>query len=366
MTIQLADHTHEEQLRELLRGCPMPGWVRLAFGREPDFFHGLAVQGKTNQTLIALEGGRVVGMGCRSIKPMLINGERMDFGYLSGLRLHPDVRRTGLLARGYAALKRLHAASPAPAYLTTVIEENAAVRSLLTSGRAGLPHYLDWGRYITYAVSMNQNYQRAVSPFVMRRGDEVGMERLLRFLGDSGRARQFFPVIEASDFGRDYLRGLNPADFRVALNASGEIIGAAAAWDQNAFKQNIVRGYAAPLRFLRPLVNAWLWLEGLRPLPPIGKNLASIYVAFPCVRGDDPQVLLALLERIYTEHLNGPHHYLLVGLHERDPLAAAVRQLKAATFQYVSRLYLVCWDDRLDFVKGLDPMRIPHLELATL
>ena len=149
MTIRLAEQHHEKQLRELLRGSAMPGWVRLAFGREPDFFQSLDVQGKSNQVLISLEQGRVVGMGCRSIKPLLVNGEQMELGYLGGLRLHPDIRRTGLLARGYAALRRLHEENPMPAYLTTVIENNTEVRGLLTSGRAGLPHYLDHGRYIT-------------------------------------------------------------------------------------------------------------------------------------------------------------------------------------------------------------------------
>lgn len=364
MTIQLADHHHEKQLRELLRGSAMPGWVRLAFGREPDFFQATAVQGKSNQVLISLERDRVVGMGCRSIKPLFIKGEKMDFGYLGGLRLHPDVRRTGLLARGYAALKRLHEEQPAPAYLTTVIEDNTAVRSLLTSGRAGLPHYLDHGRYVTYAINLNRRRRGYVSPVEVRRGDEVGIESILCFLADTGRRRQFFPALDIADFDGPLLRGLSPADFRVALNGRDEIIGVAAVWDQNAFKQTIVKSYAAPIRLFRPLLNGALRLAGFRALPPPGLCLGALHVAFPCVRGDDPQIMRALLERIYAEHQNGRHHFLLLGFHERDPLAVVASHF--LVFRYTSRLYLVCWDDGLDFVKTLDPAQIPHLELATL
>lgn len=364
MTIQLADQHHEEQLRGLLRGSAMPGWVRLAFGREPDFFHGVGVQGKASQVLIALERGRVVGMGCRSIKPMWINGQKMDFGYLGGLRLDPRVRRTGLLARGYAALRRLHEAQPAPAYLTTIIEGNAAARGLLTSHRAGLPHYLDQGRYITYAINLNRRRRRHDSPVEIRRGDEVGLEAVVAFLAEAGAKRQFFPAIEAADFGTAYLRGLEPADFRIALNGRGEIAGLAAVWDQTAFKQTFVRGYAWPIRLCRPLLSGALRLAGFRGLPPPGERLAALHVAFPCVRGDDPRIMRALLERIYAERQHGGHHFLLLGLHERDPLAAAASHF--LTFRYLSRLYLACWDDGLDFVKGLDPGRIPHLELATM
>jgi hypothetical protein len=251
-----------------------------------------------------------------------------------------------------------------PAYLTTVIEDNTAVRSLLTSGRAGLPHYLDQGRYITYALSLNRRRRKFASPIQIRCGDAVGLDPILSFLGDAGRCRQFFPALGGPDFGSDYLRGLSPADFRVALNGRGEIIGVAAVWDQNTFKQMTVQGYAEPIRLFRPLLNGALRLAGFRTLPPPGQHLGSLYIAFPCVRGDDPQIMRALLEQIYAEHQNGRYHFLLLGLHERDPLAVVARYF--LTFRYISRLYLACWDDGLDFVKQLDPARIPYLELATL
>lgn len=365
MAIQLADRRHEAQLRELLAGSPMPGWVRLAFGREPDFFHAAGVQGKMNQVLIATgQQGRVTGMGCRAIRPAWVNGERMDIGYLSGLRLRQEAQRTGLLARGYAALRKLHQQNPVPVYLTTVIEGNAPARALLTSGRAGLPHYLDRGRYLTLAINLNRHRRRPVAPCEIRRGDEVGLDSFLGFLAEVGSRRQFFPVLEAGDFGGDYLRGLRAQDFRVALSGRGEILGMTAAWDQNAYKQTIVQGYARPVAALRPLVSGALRLGGFRPLPRCGQALSAIHIAFACVRGDDPQVMRALLERIYDDYQDSPHHFLLWGLHERDPLSEAARGF--LSFRYVSRFYTVCWDDGLEFVKGLDPDKIPHLELATL
>lgn len=363
MLIQLADQRHESELCKLLYDAPMPGWVRLAFGREPDFFQAIGVQGKFNQVLIAVEQERVVGMGCRSIKPVLVNGVKVDIGYLSGLRLRPEVRRTSLLARGYAALKKLHEQRPVPACLTTVMEDNIEARRLLTSHRAGLPHYLDQGRYITHAINLNTRRRNYASPFEIRQGDSIGLESILRFLHEIGGRRQFFPALEAADFQSDYLRGLRQADFRLVMNGA-EIVGAAIVWDQSAFKQNIVQGYGAPIGILRPVLNGALRLAGFRPLPARGKALNFIYVAFACVRDDDPEIMRALLEHIYAEQQNGEKHYLLWGLHERDPLRAAARHFMM--FRYTSRFYLACWDDGLDFVRRLDPARVPHLELATL
>jgi hypothetical protein len=365
MNFQLSNQEQEPALRKLVRGSPMPGWIRLAFGREPDFFHATGVQGKTNQVLVAMEGARVVGMGCRSIRPAWVNGRKADIGYLGGLRLSPEVRRTGALARGYAALKRLHDEAPVPVYLTTVLEGNTAAASLLSSGRAGLPHYLDRGRFFTYAISLNQRRRRLFRcDLEIRHGGDVGLARITAFLTECGSRRQFFPAIDAADFGTNYLRGLNPEAFRVVMRGNGEIAGVAAVWDQNHFKQNIVEGYAPVVQVLRPIINGTLRVAGFRPLPAAGGALRMLYVAFCCIRQDDPHTLRALLERIYTDCQPGNHYLLVLGMHERDPLRAALDGF--LTYRYTSRLYLVCWDDGLEFVRQLDPTMMPHIETATL
>lgn len=363
MRIELAQPRHERALRDLLRESPMPGWVRLAFGREPDFFHGAGVQGKTNEVVIALDAGRALGMGCRSVKPMFVNGAKIDFGYLHGLRIHPRARRSSLLARGYAELKKLHEQRPVPAYLTTVVEQNDEARALLTSGRGGLPRYIDRGRYITHAIQLNTRRRRYDSDYSIAKGNSVGIDPIIKFLHEAGRKRQFFPAIDAADFGTPYLRDLTSAHFRIAFK-NNEIVGVTAVWDQSAFKQNIVKGYAAPIRHARPVLNPLLNILGYRPLPAPGEKLNSLHVAFPCARDNDPQILRALLEHIYSEHQHGGAHFLLLGLHEDDPLSAAAKYFQA--FRYASRFYVVCWDDGVDFVKQLDPALIPHLELATL
>jgi hypothetical protein len=89
-----------------------------------------------------------------------------------------------------------------------------------------------------------------------------------------------------------------------------------------------------------------------------------MFVAFLCVRDDNAEAAEAILERIYADRQGGGCHFLIVGLHERDPLREVVEGFPV--FRYTSRFYLVCWDDGMDFVRSLDPVRIPHLEVAPL
>ena len=101
MKFVIADKSHGPQLCRLMKDIPVPGNIQVAFGRDPDFFHGLNIEGKINQAIVAIEEDKVIGMGCRSIKPMYINGRKANFGYLSGLRGSEASRGTTGLARGF-------------------------------------------------------------------------------------------------------------------------------------------------------------------------------------------------------------------------------------------------------------------------
>lgn len=366
MKYLIADHSHDAALRGLLAGAAMPGPIRLAFGRDPDFFQGLGVQGKQNQALVAVAGDQAVGLGCRSIKPVYLNGHPVDVGYLSGLRLLPGARHTAALARGYALLKELHADGRAPFYLSTIIESNQPAISLLTSARAGLPQYEDYGRFLTYAILVGKRKRRhgCHTPGVtVVSGTQISWERIIRFLNQAGKRRQFFPVLDPADLGTPYLRDLRVEDFHVAI-CGNEIAGVAASWDQSNYKQIILRGYSGFMRMVRPLANGLLPLAGYQPLPAPGARLSSSYVSFICVAQDDPRVLAQILDHIYDQAQAAGRQFMLAGFHEQDPLRIALQPFR--TIQYTSRLYLVGWDDHAELRQTLDQHLCPYLELGAL
>ncbi len=360
-----ADHRHEPELRHLMRQNIMPGKIEMAFGREPDLFESLLVEGKTGQIIAAVDDGTVLGMGQRCIKPMFVNGSQMNFGYLCGLRSFKHARRNIWLARGYEYLKKLHADGATPAYLTTIIESNADARKVLTSGRCGLPRYFNHGKYFTYAIRLKKKWKtKSIHECLeINRANESSQEELVSFLKQEGSRKQFFPVLETADFGTAYLRNLSPSDFYL-VRENGVIIGAAARWDQRRFKQNIVCGYNGVLRTLRRPLNALLRCSGYRPLPEPGLNLDVLYASFICVRDSDPDILRIIIDRMCFDACVSGHHYLMVGLHERDRFNDALSDFPI--FRYDSRLYIVCWEENRDFYNNIDRGLIPYLELATL
>jgi hypothetical protein len=357
--IELATPDDDADLRRILADTPMPGHISVSFRREPSYFAAAEVDGHFRQVVAGrdLDTGRLIGFGSRSIRRVFVNGRPTDVGYLSALRLLAEHRNLGLIARGYAHFRKLHADGRAAVYLTTIAEGNDRALELLTSGRAGLPAYHPAGRYHTLAIPPVRGAQ-------VRHGGRPAtlhdLPAIVAFLQAHGPTRQFFPCYEEADFFGSHgaLVGLKPENLLLAWRA-GNLVGMLGTWDQSGIRQAVVHSYRRPLGWFRPLYNIWAWLRGRPQLPRAGEVLRNRFAAVPVVENDDREVFATLLDAATA----GKREYLLLGLHERDPLLAVARRY--AAHEYVTRMFVVCWEDGDAFRKEMDA-RVPYLELGSL
>lgn len=364
---ELATHADDAHLRRILLETPMEGDISVAFCREPSYFQAAVVDGRFRQIATARDRhtGQPVGVGSRSVSDRYVNGRPQSIGYLSGLRLLAPHRNHGLVARAYQYFKRLHADGRAPLYLTTIAEGNQTAIKILTSRRAGLPAYHSAGNFHTLAIPLaprgTNGRPRDVDVRPAARDD---LPEIVSFLETHGPRRQFFPRYEADDFFAEdgLLRGLRSDDLLLARRG-GSIVGTLAGWDQHAFRQSVVQGYGRPLRWTRPLYNAWAALRRRPRLPAPGKAFRYLSAALCVVADDDAAVFDALLATLVDRVAGGPADHLLLGLHERDPLLPLARRRRAAC--YSTRLYFVCWEDGEPLRANLDD-RVPYLELGSL
>jgi hypothetical protein len=364
MGFTLARPDHDSRIRRLLRNIDMPGAVKLSYCREPDYFAGESVYGPLCQTLVYERDNAVMAMACRSIKPVFVNGRETAIGYLSGLRIDPAARNTGILGRGYKALRTLHADGCVPAYLSTIVAANTAAQTLLTSGRAGLPQYRGIGSYRVYTMPLGRGCKRRRSNRAeIIDGSKIGLSEIVRFLQDHGRQRQFFPVYRESDFNSSRMRGFMPGNFLAAIDGS-KITGVLGIWDQGGFKQNIVTGYGGMMAAVRPLLNGAMRIAGFHGLPMPGRELKLLVASFICIANDEPSILAALIDAAAAQYSGNVYWGISLGLHERDPLRKALDS--RFHLSYTSRIYLVSWMDGREFCDRCLGEGIPYLELATL
>jgi hypothetical protein len=363
----LAGPADDADLRHVLTATPMPGHVSVSFRREPSYFEGARVDGRFRQVVAArdLDSGRLVGFGCRSVMPRWVNGRTEPIGYLSSLRLLAEHRNRGLVARGYAMIRRLHQDGRTRLYLTTIAEGNRTALKLLTSGRARLSAYHFAGRYYTLVMPLAKGRERPIetSGVEIRPARPNEMGRIAAWLRAEGPRRQFFPLYEGEDFDTEegIFKNMRPEDILLALRG-GELVGTLAGWNQMGFRQTVVYAYGRLMNLARPLYYAWSRWRGLPGLPRPGEAFRYLTAALPVVSYDNPHVFAALVAAMRTRAA-GAFDYLLLGLHEYDPLLAVSRRWRAT--RYVTRLYLACWDDGEPLRKSLDE-RPPYLELGCL
>jgi hypothetical protein len=346
----------------------VPGWITLAYEREPDYLLGTTLEGPVQQTVLArtAQDGALVGTFSRSERLAFVNGEPQPLGYLGLLRLRDCFRgRTRYLREGYEACRRfLHDPERTPYYVTSIIEGNATARRVLEAGLPGLPAYRPWQEFATLALPCRRHAG------TLPRGLQV-VPGSTELLGDIAACLQrnyaryaLAPYWTAADLASpERCRGLRPQDFRVALRRD-RVVGCLALWDQRSFKQHVVRGYAPGVGRWRRPINLATRMLSLPRLPGPGEALAEAALSHAASDADDPEVLLALVAAARAEAHRRGLSIVTLGLARRNPMLRAV-QAAFRHLEYRSLLYLVHWEDGMAAAAALDD-RPAHLEAATL
>jgi hypothetical protein len=361
----LAGPEDDLQLRARMAGDVMEGGIAVSFRREPSYFSGCRLQGDATQVVKCVDTitGRVVGLGCRSTTMAFVDGRRERIGYLSDLRLAPELRRGLLVARGYRMLRQLHIADPVPLYTTVIYEGNRPAFEALVGGRAGLPRYADWGRLLTPAIKLDFPVRQAgLAGVTLERGNAAWIPQIIEFLNRERSRKQFAPVVNAGQFVNGRLAELRPDAFFLALRG-GRIVGTLAAWDQSGLRQTHVERYPVVLGLIRPLYNALAALSPLKSLPSLGERIPYVYLACAATEDDDVSLFRFLMRAALESLRHGPWSFAIAALHEADPLAPVLSEFRSV--HAAGRLFAVHYPEEPLTIDSI-ARRVPYVEAGCL
>lgn len=365
VTFETARPEDDPDIRELLRQ-PLGGRVRLSLEREPDARLAAGVEGHRHYTLVTRDPvtGRVVGLGSRAVRRVWINGEPRWLGYLGQLRRDPGlVGKVRLLATGFSAMDRTHLSDELPYDLTSIVSDNHSARRLLERGLPGLPCYRPVDELTTVLLNVGSGW-RGSAPAKVLRGSQRLLPPIVDCLQRNQRRYQFAPVWCDKDLKSGIrTRGQVPEDF-LAVEERDRVVACLAIWDQRAFKQVIVRGYAPGLLRWRLMINVGLTLAGRPRLPRPGRKLNFAYLSHMAVDGDRPELLLVLIRGALAAARRIGLDHLVIGLATRNPMLPSVL-CHFSGRSYRSILYVVHRREAETEVRILDG-RISHVEVATI
>ncbi len=365
-TFELATPVDDPAIRRLLATNPVPGSISTTYEREPDYFLGCGTMGHFCQVIVARHQptGEIAGVASRTTRPLFINGQVVEVGYLSQLRVDRRFQGRWLVSQGFHYLSQLHTDRRVAGYITTIIEGSDTAAGLLVERpRPHFPTFRPVGRLWTMALVLRRPKPLPASPYQIGPGSAAELPEIIALLQQHGPGKQFFPVYTEADFGGNPpTRGFRPEDFILARR-HGQLAGVLGLWDQSTYKQTVVHGYGGALGRFRPLYNLGLQLMGALPLPAPGERIRYIFASFICAADNNPDIFGPLLRQAYNLAGQRGYAYLMVGLMEGDPLLAVARRY--LHIPYHSRLYAVAWDNEATWVGQLDSRPL-YLEVAAL
>ncbi len=358
----LAEESDDDALRALLRQISMPGTITLSFQREPSFFLAEQAGSVMSQVMVCKDNtlGQIVGIGSRSMRPVYIDGQPAQVGYLSMLRGLPESRGNIALARGYRFLQELHTDGAVPYYFTTILDDNTEAKSLLTSGRAGLPVYKPIARLLTYLLPLTKNPMGKRSSDAVSRVEKDQLPEAVACLQQWNSRHQFAPRYTEQDMRGEsqLLPGFCWENLYVYCE-HGRVLGTLGLWDQQSLKQTVVTAYAKRMRFIRPWYNLLALIKGQPRLPQVGDYIRILYAAFLSGNAD---IVTSLLQRACVDWAGKGYDYLSLGFCEGSPVSPIASRY--ATQRLASMIYIVYWQG--ESVSLPDLSKPVHVEVATL
>lgn len=363
--MRLATREDGPALCRLFRDIPMEGDLQVRFERDPDFFALYDLQRTPHRTVVLEADGAIEGLGSVLVRDAYLQGERTRVAYLADLRLTRRIRGGAFLGHHFPReYKRLQEELGFRHAYTVILDANRAARWALVKRHRDYPdqpRYVPWRKFSILNVQLTRPRRVRSGGLEVRRATAADLHDIAQLLAADHRQRPFGYVLNR-DVLQQRLRdwpGLSLENFYIARRGP-QLLGTCAAWDPVAVKTFRVLGYRNQMVWARRAFNTLALLTGSKRLPPAGGELRFFYLSHVSVLGEDPAVMAALVDRIYSDTRRAGYHFLTTCVYEDDPLAPAYRRY--ASTAVPATLYYVASPE--DPPPPLSPQLRPGFEMA--
>lgn len=326
-SIRRAQPSDNEAMCALFRSVTMDTDLHLAVERDPNFFALYDLQDVDVHPLVATIGDAVEGVATFLARPAFIGGEKLRIGYAGDLRFSPKIRGM-FMSRNYG---RVFADACSTLgfelALTAVIHSNqGAMRALVArnSRYPEKPSYRLLRAFQILNVQFTMPRRPRRSAYHVRQATLDDLPAIAALLAADHATRPFGYVFDAEILmGRLRLwPGLAIESFYLAF-AGERLVGVVAPWDARAVKRFRVLAYRGRMRWVRLAANAMARVVGGAGLPPPGGLFNYFYLTHVSIENDDPDILRAIVERVYADYRTRGYHFFTTVVFEDDPLGEA-------------------------------------------
>ncbi|KDR96618.1 hypothetical protein SAMN02745945_00132 [Peptoclostridium litorale DSM 5388] len=362
---ELASPKDSEEILNILEEDDFKGNISICYTRRPNAYDSFMKEGDEVHMLVCRDthNSAIAGMGALACRMAYINGKEEKVGYLFGLRIKKGYRKAySLIPRGYAFIHSLLEKMGIRYIYTTILEENKHAQRIFEKKRASIPHYEFLCNYNVYALKANPRQKsRTKDGFTFRRASKGDIPEIIEFLNAEGKKKHFYPQITEDLITHNCIPGLNYDDFHLLFSRQNEILACGALWNQQSYKQYIVKKYGGLLKLLHP-ISTLLPIAGYPALPKLDSILDFSTLSFWAIKGGSREIFNVFLNGI--SQCANSHTFFLIGINERDPLKDLLD--KTPHINYSSRVYLVNWEKSIKVAGDFDSKQSIYIECGML
>jgi ribosomal protein S18 acetylase RimI-like enzyme len=328
--IRPAGEADNQGLLALTRITPMAGTVSLRIDRDPDFFALLRLRG-TSKVFVAARGPEVIGCLSVALRTAYIAGAPETIAYIGDMKVHPSFSGSLVAVRLVQALAADMRRSGIDLGFCVAANGNHRVMPLF-AGRVGTPRWVSLGRFLVNGL-VPSPFQGSSKGYTLDSAQAADLPTIAALLDRFHRARQFAPQLQEDEITQILSAGLEQPFPRTFVARRGtKVVATLTLYNTGAVKRNVLLNAPGSLKLAFALLGVATRPFPGFPVPRMGQALRLLSVRYAACEDGHHAALEALLALARTRAFRHRFTFLMLGLHERDPLRSLVRAIPRFTF----------------------------------
>jgi predicted N-acetyltransferase YhbS len=328
--IRQASEADNDELIALTRMTPMDGAISLRIDREPDFFALLRLRGKS-KVFVAVRGPQVIGCISAALRTAYISGVPETIAYIGDMKVHPSFSGSLVAVRLIRALEADLRLNGIDLCFCVAADGNHRVMPLF-EGRLGMPRWVRLGRFLVNGL-VPSPFTSHSKYYSIDAAQAADMPAITTLLDRFHRTRQFAPQLAEDEIAQTLSNSPEEPFPRTFVARRGHrVVATLTLCDTAPVKRNVLLNAPVPLKAALALLRVVAApFPGFR-VPRMGQALRLLTSRYAACQDGHHPALEALLSLARAEAFRHGFSFLMLGLHESDPLRSLVRGIPRFTF----------------------------------
>jgi hypothetical protein len=365
-TIREINKSWNDQMLKILQDSPVEsGGLKICFDKSPNIFLISELKSEDYKCIGFFMDNRLIGFAMLISYNAYVNGSPEIVMYLCNMYIKKEGRGKQFYFRASDIFYKNTYKNSTLGY-TLIMKGNKPAESYIGKRDCNYK-YLPYSKSIANLMVKNLLItfkKKENSKFNIRQANESDIKQIVNILCEDFQKRLFAPVMNEMIFRKNLASkpGFDISNYYLAEN-NGQIIGVCSVWDTQPIKQNRVIKYSIKLKIIRIFYTILSFFFGFPPLPKEGEACKDATVVEYAVRDRNPEIMAALLRKIYNVYRNQKYNMIIFGTCHNDPLIKATDSFLSITI--TSHIVLASKEEGLLAQSKID-ISLPYVDVAMM